>query len=99
MHIKEKQLREGKGDSRALEAHLAAAARDLTVSALPWNGAANAGGAAAGLGGWNGVQAIWQHIQVWLGCLEGTLQQLPTGPLQQACSGNNQSLETDTLLL
>ena len=60
-------------DSRALEANLAAAAGQLGSRALAGDGAGVLAGPAAGLGGWNGVQAVRERIQVGLGRLQRAL--------------------------
>ncbi len=76
--------------SRALEAKLAAAAGQLVVCAASRDRAADRAGAAAGLGGRDGVQAVRERVQIRLGCLRGP-QRWPSSTLQQlrtykACS-------------
>lgn len=58
-----------KFNSRALEPNLAAAAGQLGRRALPGNGAGVLPGPRAGLGCWNGVQAVWKGVQIRLGGL------------------------------
>ena len=74
------------GSSRALEANLAAAAGQLRACALPGDGASDRAGAAAGLGCRDGVQAVWQHIQHWLGSLRGPRDQSPLLQQLWACT-------------
>ena len=62
-------LREETCNSRAFEAHLAAAAGQLAARALARDRAGVLVDASARLGGRDSVQAVWQRVQIGLGCL------------------------------
>jgi len=62
-------LREETSHSRAFEAHLAAAAGQLAARALARDRAGILIDPRTRLGGRNSVQAVWQRVQIGLGCL------------------------------